>query len=156
MNQEDISRAKALSAEGLVSELYEFIKPFLEKDDPYALYFYSGFSLVEMNESDEEYDKRYVDLLTKAAAANVPEALYRLSTLYFAGDTVELNVEMGKCYLDRSLDLNFGPAKLTVGISLYYGSNGYPKNIEKAVELISDAEKLNIEGASEFLKKINA
>lgn len=154
MNQEEISKANKLYDAGLVYELYEFIEPFLEKDDPYAFYFSSRFSLSDWDESDEEFDKRSLDLLTKAADEGVVEAMYRLSSFYFTGDIVEMNLETGKRYLDSAARLNYGPAKLSLGINLYYGSNGYSKDIEKAVEFISDAVNENVEGASEVLEKI--
>jgi TPR repeat protein len=156
MNQEAIGKANNIYDEGSMSELYEFIQPFLNKDDPYALYLYSLFSLEGWNESDEEYDKRYVDSLTKAAEGNVAEAMYRLSSLYFTGDSVDLNIDIGKSYLDRAMELNFGLAKLSVGINLYHGSNGYPKNIDKSVELVTDSFNDGVEGAEEVLKKIKA
>ncbi len=152
MDQEKIDKANKIYDEGPMAELHKFIKPFLEKNDPYAFYFYSRFSLA--NESNEEYDKRYVDSLTKAAKGNVPEAMYQLSALYFNGDTVELDIEKGKYYLNKAMELNFGFARLSVGINFYYGSNGYPKNIDKAVEIVSEASKDNIEGASEALEKM--
>ncbi len=154
MDQEAIDKANKIYEEGSMDELYEFIKPFLEKNDSYAHYFYSRFSLADWNESDDEYDERYVDSLTKAADGNVPEAMYRLATLYFVGDMVELNEEKGKSLLERAVDLNYAPAKLTEGLNLFYGSNGYRKNIEKAVELVSEASRGDVEGASEALVKI--
>jgi TPR repeat protein len=154
MNQYDISKANELYEKGLVSELNEFLKPFLDNDDPYALYFCSRFSLVEWDETDEEFDQRSLVFLTKAAKADVVEAMYQLSSLYFTGDTVVKDVAKGKRYLDRALELNFGPAKMSVGLNLYYGSNSYPKDIEKAISLISDAKNDNVEGAESVLNRI--
>ena len=154
MNIEEVNKANRLYDKGSIEELYEFIKPFLEKDDPYALYLSAGFSLDEWNESDEEYDKRYVDSHTKAADAGVPESMYRLSVLYYAGDMVERDLEKGRMYLNKALELNYGFAKITVGLNLYHGSNGYPKNIEKAIELLSEAVSENVEDAVEILAKI--
>ncbi len=156
MNQIEVEKANKLYDSGKISELYNFIEPFLKKDDPYALYFSARFSLSEEPESAEEFDQRYIKLLIKAAEGNVPEAMYRLSGLYFVGDIVELNVATGKKYLDKALELNLDVAKLTAGISLYYGSNGYSKNINRAIELITEAEKCNVEGASEFLEKVKS
>jgi len=152
MNQEEVSKANKLYDEGSMSKLYDFIKPFLDKDDPYAFSFYSRFSLSEWNESDEENDARYVDCLAKAAEGNVPEAMYRLSTLYSVGDIVQLNIEKGKHYMESALKLGYSPAKLTLGLYLFYGANGYQKDLGRAAELINQAEDDNVEGADEALK----
>ncbi|WP_086929640.1 sel1 repeat family protein [Agarilytica rhodophyticola] len=156
MNKEEIVIADKIYEEGSMSDLYEFIKPFLEKDDPHAFHYYSCFSLSEWNETDIEFDKRCVESLLKAAEGNVPEAMYRLSTLYFSGDSVELNAEIGKKYLDHALEMNLGLAKLSVGVNTYYGSNGYVKDLDKAIEFVSEAVKDNVDGASETLEKIKA
>jgi len=154
MDREEVLKAYEIYDRGLVDELHEYIKPFLDNDDPYALYFYSTFSLAEWDESLEEMDKRRVELLIRAAKGDVPEAMYQLSALYFVGDTVDMDVDTGKRYLNNALDLNYKYAKWSVGINTYYGSNGYEQDIEKAIELISEAEKDDVEGASEMLVKI--
>ena len=154
MDQDAIDKANKLYDRGSMPRLYNFIKPFLEADDPYALYLSSRFSLSKWKESDEEYDKRYVDSLTKAAEGNVAEAMHQLAALYFVGDGVELDVEKGKSYLDSAMRLNYGIAKFSVGINTYYGSNGYSKDIEKAFELVSEAVQDNVEDAPEVLEKL--
>lgn len=154
MNKEEISKANKLYDEGVTDELYEFIAPFLKEEDPHAFYFYSRFSLPEWNESGEEHDRRYVELLTKAAEGGVAEAMYRLSSLYFTGEIVTFSTETGRRYLDRARELNFGEAKLSVGINLFYGSNGYPKNVEKAFIIVAEAARDNVDGASEVLEKM--
>ncbi len=154
MDKKAIEMADKIYREGSMNKLYEYIKPYLDIGDPYAHYYYSKFSLAEWNESDDDINKRYVDSLVKAAEGNVAGAMYRLSSLYFIGDMVELNVEAGKRYLDRAIGLNFGPAKLSVGINLYYGSNGYPNDIGRAFEMISEAVEDNVEDASEVLQRL--
>lgn len=151
MDQESIDKANKLYDEGLISELHEFIKPYLKVNDPYALYLYAGFSL--LGESDEEYDKRYMDLMTKAAEANVPAAMHQLAALYFVGDGVPMDTEVGRRYLDGAMKLGYGIAKYSVAMNLYYGSNGYSKDIDKAIEIMSEAVKDNVEGAPEALEK---
>ncbi|WP_018016107.1 sel1 repeat family protein [Teredinibacter turnerae] len=154
MDKETISKANKLHEANLVPELYEFIKPFLEDGDPDAYYFYSQFSLPDWGETDDEYDRRYVDSLIKAAKGNVVEAMYRLSSMYLVGDVVDMDIERGKMYLDQALARNFGPAKLTVGLNLYYGSNGYQKDFDRSFNLVTEAAQENVEGASEALLMI--
>jgi TPR repeat protein len=154
MNQDEIIKANRIHDYGSASELYDYIKPFLEKDDPYAFYFYSRFSLREWNESDEEFDKRSLDFLTRAAEDNVVEAMHQVSIFYLLGDTIEMDIERGKWFLDGAVDLGFGPAKLSAGLYFYYGANGYTKDVDKALTLISEAKKGGVDGADEELHKI--
>lgn len=156
MDQDAIDKAKKLYDRGSMSRLYNFIRPYLEADDPYALYLSSSFSLPKWKESVNEMDKRRVDSLTKAAEGNVAEAMHQLAALYFVGDGVELDLEKGKRYLDSAMRLNYGIAKFSVGINTYYGSNGYSKDIEKAFELVSEAIQDDVEGAPEALEKLKA
>ena len=151
MDESSIKKANEIFEKGDMQCLYNHIKPFLEKNDPYAYYFSSRFSLAEWNESEEDYDKRYIEALLKAAEGGVVEAMYRLSSLFLVGDPVEMDVDRGKRYLDRAFELGYGPAKLSLAVNLYYGSNGYAKDIERSIELVSEAEKEGVEGASQAL-----
>lgn len=156
MDKKSRSKADEIYNNASMSELYGFIKPFLDNNDPYAFYYYSKFSLSEWDESDENYDKRYVTSLTKAADGGVADAMYILSALYFTGDSVEQSRETGRKYLDEAVSLNLGKAKLTMGINMFYGSNGYEINIEKSAELISDAVKMNVDNASSVLENLKS
>ena len=155
MNEDEIRKANELFEGGLISDLHYFIRVFLEKNDPYALYFYSRYSLAEWNESDEEFNLRNLDSLTKAANGGVAAAMYRLSSLYYTGENVEVDRCKGMAYLDKALALGYGFAKLTVGINLYYGVNGYPMNVKKALDLLMDAKNDNVEGAASMLEEFN-
>lgn len=154
MNLDEINKANKLYNDDSLEELYGFIRLMIGAGDPHAMYFYSKFSLEEWGESDKEYDERYFSCLRKAAEGGVAGAMYRLSTLYSVGDIVELDNEKANRYLESALKLGYGPAKLTLGINLFYGSNGYRKDLDRAAMLIAEAENDNVEGASEFLREM--
>ena len=154
MDSQEINHANELFDRGLVKQLFEYISPFLETEDPYALYFYSRFSLEEWGESSEEFDKRSLELLMKAAAGRVPEALYRVALAYFVGDGVELDLKKGKELLDQAVELNCGLAKLSLAANHLYGANGYRRNTEIALHLAGDAESENVPGAAELIAVI--
>lgn len=156
MNEDQVCKANNLFDSGLTSELYEFIKPFLKVNDPIAMYFYSCVSLSEWNESDEDFDRRNIELLEKSASAGFAPAMYRLSALYFTGDKGKIDVVAGKRLLDEAFEMGYGPAKLTIGINTYYGVNGYSKSIEKALALISNAKEDGVEGANLVYERIQS
>lgn len=155
MNKEEIKIAKSLYDSGAVNELYALIKPQIEKEDPYALYFYSTFSFPEWNESEQEFDKRNVDCLTKAADGGVVEAMYRLSSYYLLGDMVEKDESRGEKYLSDAVEQGYGPAKLSYGLYLFYGAYGISENREQGSLLIQQAAEQNVEGAEEALQDIS-
>ena len=156
MNETAKIKANELENAGDMSALYEFIRPYLKKNDPFALYLYSRFSLSEWKESVDEFDIRALECLQKAAEGGVAEAMYRLSSSYFTGETVLEDQVLGKRYLDAALAKNFGLAKYSVSLRHFYGVDGYEKNKSKALDLMSEATKENIEGASEMLEMIHS
>ncbi|RYZ81705.1 MAG: hypothetical protein EOO68_35500, partial [Moraxellaceae bacterium] len=60
-------KADQLFENGDVEELYQLIEPFINADDPYALFLYSSFSLERLNEGDDDFEKRSIELLKGAS-----------------------------------------------------------------------------------------
>lgn len=156
MNESEIIKAHEMSEDGPVRELHEYLKPFLDIDDPYAIYLSSTYSLKEWNETVEEMDERSVDCLLKASEAGVAPAMYRLSSAYFTGEVLDVDLRLYKYYLDKAFELGFGPAKLTVGVNHYYGLNGYPEENDKGQKLVREAASEKVEHAAYYLEKIQS
>jgi TPR repeat protein len=102
MNKETLKIAYKLCDEGSVRELYELIKPFIEKEDPYALNFLSSFSLCEWNETDEAFDERSTKLKIKAAEGGVVEAMYQVAVCYFNGEGVPKDFDKAQMYMQEA------------------------------------------------------
>lgn len=98
MNKSQISLAKKLHSQGNAEELYEHIKLDINREDPYAMYFYSTISLVEWDETAEEFDKRRLRCLKKAVDGEVADAAYQLASIYLYGEGVIQDREQGKYY----------------------------------------------------------
>lgn len=156
MNETAKIKANELEDAGDMSALYEFIRPYLKKKDPFALYLYSRFSLSEWKESVDEFDNRALECLQKAAEGGVTEAMYQLSSLYFTGEIVPEDQVLGKRYLDASLAKNFGLAKYSVSLRHFYGVDGYEKNKNKALDLMNEAAQENVDGAIEMLEMMRS
>ena len=64
--------ATQLSKLGEAEKLHDLIKPYIEINDSFALYLYSGYSLPSFNESEEEFSKRNITLLTNCLLYTSP------------------------------------------------------------------------------------
>lgn len=111
MTPDDELLAEKLLEEGNASELYELIAPYLEHRDPVALYYWSCISLADWGESDEDFDRRRVELLEEAADKGVARALYRLACCYMFGEAVEQNEPKARDLAQRALEGGYEPAK---------------------------------------------
>lgn len=114
MNEDEISIANNLYDKGRISELNALLEPFIEEGDPYAYYFCSRYSLPEWEESEEAFNIRHLDMLLKSAKADVAPAMYQLSSMYFSGEMVPVDTNLGRRYLDGALELGYDFAKVTV------------------------------------------
>lgn len=154
LNKDEINTAYGFFENRRMRELHNYLEPFLKLNDPYALYFTSHYSLPEWNESGEEFDQRTSNLRIEAAEAGIAPAMYQLAGDYFNGDVVQKNVQKGRAYMERAIALGHGPSKFSAGMYFYYGAHGYPEDVEKAIELVSEAVKDKVEGAAEALEQI--
>ncbi|WP_020560563.1 SEL1-like repeat protein [Thiofilum flexile] len=117
MNALEIARAKKLYDQGSARKLYNYIKKYLDRHDPYAPYFYSTISLTEWNESYEQGESRRVKLLIESADAGVPEAAYQLACCYLSGgDGVERNWNTALKYIKQAMEKNYEPALATYAV----------------------------------------
>lgn len=152
MNDLEISKAQELSDCGLTREMHDFIKPFLDDNDPYAIYLSGSYSLSEWNETAEEFDRRNIECLLRASNQGVAPAMYRLSSAYYTGEYLNVDMDLYKHYLSKAFELGFGPAKLSVATNYFYGVNGYPEDKSKGLSLIQEAVNENVEGAVSYLE----
>ncbi|TAA47263.1 SEL1-like repeat protein [Corallincola spongiicola] len=106
MNDKDREKIEEFYDREEIDELYIFLKSHIEKEEPYALYIYSSFSLPIWNETDEEFDERRIRLLKKSSSLGCPEAMYQLACCYLYGEGIERDVS--KCIECATQAANLG------------------------------------------------
>ena len=156
MENEIKQQAEALLENGEVEALYELLSPFLEKNDAYAQFLYSSFSLESTGETDDEFEARSMRLLESASEGGVAEASYRLGVIYLYSDFVESNSKSSSEYFERAIAQGHSHSKFTYGFNLYYGLGDVKQDKTRGLKLLEEAAQEGVELASEELKIIHA
>ena len=152
MDEKTKKKAFDLCETGDAEVLWDLIKPYLEKDDPYAHYFYSCFGLPEWNESDEELERRMLKHLQIAAEADIPNAKFRLGCLHFCG-AYGVEEDKVKCsrFIKEAAEAGHSEAKIYYGKDLVFGSFGIQKDVEKGLDYLQQAVDEGADYADEHL-----
>jgi TPR repeat protein len=143
-------RAAQLIDSGDCAQAYQLLKPHIDEDQPEALFLFSKFSI--KSETDEEFERRSVECLERAAAGHYPPALYALGVCYDSGELTAYDPLLAARLFEQAANSGYAKAKLSHGLNLYYGSNGIMKNAAAGLELIRAAADEGVEGAIEFLR----
>jgi TPR repeat protein len=130
---------------------YKLIEPLLAEGNPAALFLYSHFSFSEL-ETEEEFDKRRIEMLRRAAGLGYAPALHALGVCYDTGDLVEGDPSYAATLLKAAAEKGHPKAKFLHGLNLFYASNGMHKDEELGLQLIRDAAQEGVEEAQEYLK----
>ncbi len=146
-------QADQLLEDGDVETLYQLIEPLIKINDPYALLLYSSFSLESMNESDDDFEKRSVELLKIASEGGLAEASYRLGVLYLYGD-LAAEQEQSSVYFERAIAQGHAHSKFTHGFNLYYSTHQNAQQKARGLQLLQEAAAEGIELAAEELNII--
>ena len=149
-------KAEALLEEGELVELYALLAPYLEQGDGYAQFLYSSFSLESLNETEDEFEARSMQLLNSASEAGVAEASYRLGVIYLYGDFVENNSKRSSDYFERAIAQGHSHSKFTYGFNLYYGVGDVQQDKAKGLKLLQEAAQEGIALAADELKMIRS
>lgn len=147
-------QADQLLESGDVEALYQLIEPFIKANDPYALFLYSSFSLERLNESDDDFEKRSVELLKAASEGGLADASYRLGVLYLYGDLASGEDQQSPLYFERAISQGHSHSKFTYGFNLYYGNDQTTQNKTRGIQLLKEAADEGIKLAEEELKII--
>ncbi|MFO1389253.1 tetratricopeptide repeat protein [Cellvibrio sp.] len=147
-------KAEHLLENGDVEELYQLIEPYINARDPYALFLYSSFSLESLNESDDEFEKRSVELLKAASEGGLAEASYRLGVLYLYSDLPENEDAQSSVYFERAIAQGHSHSKFTYGFNLYYSVSQTKQDKNRGLRLMKDAADEGVALAAEELKII--
>lgn len=154
MDEKIKKSAFQLHKEGDAGALFKLIQPFLEKDDPYAHYFYSRIGLTEWNESVEAMERRMLKHLQIAAEGGVPEAKFHLGCMHLWGeDGVGVEKDQIKCarLIKEAAEAGHSEAKIYYGKDLVFGRFGIQKDVEKGLDYLQQAIDEGVEDAEEHL-----
>lgn len=155
MNEKEKGRALKLYENGNLQDLYKFIRPHLDKDDPYAHFLYSKFSLSEWNESDEEFERRYIKHLKLASDGKIPDAMYTLGQLHLYGlDGAEKDERKTTQLLKEAAELGHLLSMFCYGQHLIYGTNGIEKDEELGFRYLEEAHSNGVEEAGPLIQEI--
>ncbi len=149
-------QAEELLENGEVEALYELLSPYLEKNDPYAQFLYSSFSLESTGETEEEFEVRSMKLLETASEGGIAEASYRLGVIYLYGDFADNVSKSSSDYFERAITQGHSHSKFTYGFNLYYGFGDVKQDKTRGVMLLEEAAKEGVASAVEELKIIYA
>ena len=155
MDDPTIALAKQLADEGEVDQLHQLIEPYIAKNDLFALYLYSGYSLVSFNESEEEFSQRNISLLTKASEGGISQASYQMGVNHLYGDDVDQSFREAKKYFERAIVQGHSYTKFTYGFSLYYGTDQNQKDEARGLALMNEAKDEGVELAKVEIDKLN-
>lgn len=147
-------KADQLFENGEVEELYQLIEPFIKANDPYALFLYSSFSLESLNESDDDFEKRSIELLKAASEGGLADASYRVGVLYLYGDLAPEKDQQSSFYFERAIAQGHSHSKFTYGFGLFYGTDQTEQNKPRGLQLLKEAAEEGIKLAEEELKII--
>jgi TPR repeat protein len=155
MEEEIRDKATELFDKGELEALQEVLIPYVEKEDPFALYLSARFSLNESKESEAEYSQRYVRQMISASEGGLAEASYQMGVNHLYGDDVPQDYKLASVYFERAISQGHSYSKFTYGFSLYYGTDQNPKNEKRGLALMREAAKERIEKAVNEIELIN-
>jgi TPR repeat protein len=144
-------KAETLLDGGEVEALYELLSPYLDKNDAYAQFLYSSFSVESSGETDDEFEARSMRLLESASEGGVAEASYRLGVIYLYGDFVENNSKSSGDYFERAIAQGHSHSKFTYGFNLYYGSGDVKQDKARGLKLLEEAAQEGVQLARDEL-----
>lgn len=149
-------KAEALLENGEVEALYELLAPYLERNDAYAQFLYSSFSLESSGETDEQFETRSMKLLESASEGGVAEASYRLAVIYLYGDFSDNNAKSSSEYFERAISQGHAHSKFTYGFNLYYGFGDVKQDKARGLKLLEEAAQEGVQLARDELNMIRA
>lgn len=156
MENEIKQKAEALLENGEVEALYKLLSPYLDRNDPYAQFLYSSFSLESSGETEEEFEARSMRLLESASEGGVAEASYRLGVIYLYGNFVDNSSKSSSDYFERAIAQGHSHSKFTYGFNLYYGSGDVKQDKTRGLTLLEEAAREGVGIALDELKIIRS
>lgn len=150
-----LAKAQELLDSGSARKAHLLIQPLLKASQPDALFLYSTYS-VDRNESNEEFERRSIALLTKASTLGHAGATFVLAGYYDSGDMVLMDKPYAAQLCKRAADAGHVTAKLIYGLDLFYGANGIPQDKALGRRLVEEAAQDGVDGALTRLQELHS
>ncbi len=122
-----VQKAEDLIYEGRLEEAQNHLQPYIQKEDPKALFLFAVTHLFFKNKNVPIG----LNALRKAVDKNYPPALDTLGGLYLHGEFVEKDEKKALEHYKRAADLGYGPSQFNCGI-LYRNGKDISKDSESA------------------------
>lgn len=157
MNNSDqeylLQKAREKIEAGACRAAYKILAPLIVAKCPEALYLYSTFRLIR-KETDEDFEKRSLGILTEAANLGSPEAQYRLGAYYDVGDVVDKDREKAAQLFKLAAEGGHSKAKAFHGLDLFYGLNGISQDKASGMGFLRQAVDEHVDGAEYELQRM--
>ena len=129
-----LQNAESFMNQGKVEEALTALYPYVEKNNPHALYL---MAIIHLSPASHHFNMRKgIALLERAVFQNYGPALDELAGLYLAGEGVEKNEAKALHYYIQASHLGYGPSQFNCGI-MYKEGQGTEKNPQKAYLYLS-------------------
>lgn len=148
-----IKLAEDMINDGRLRKARDILAPLVKESNADALFLCSTFS-ISKDEAEDDFEKRSIDMLTRAAELGHAKATYALAVRYDFGDGVICNKEHAALLFKKSAEGGYSKAKLNYALDLIYGSNGMPQDKSHGITLLKEAAEEGVEGASEELSNL--
>ncbi|MBM3468184.1 MAG: sel1 repeat family protein [Alphaproteobacteria bacterium] len=136
-----LQKSEYLMNQGKLNEAMDTLSPYVEKNDPHALYL---MSMIYLSPTSSHYNfKKGLEFLEKAVFQNYAPALDELAGLYLSGDGVNKNEAKALEYYRQAAHMGYGPSQFNCGI-MYKNGQGTQRDFVKAYLYLSLAS-LNYE-----------
>lgn len=149
-NRHRIDAAKQLMDPGDYSAASRRLTELVEQKVPEALFLASTFS-TSSSESDEQFERRSLEMLRESANLGYLPAMYALANCYEVGDLVEQDSAAAMLWYKRASEGGDDRAKFRYGLALLSGVGG-TQDALLGTKLINEAADAGVEGASEALE----
>jgi TPR repeat protein len=160
-DEENCARAEALidqafhtedeqQYDSLMSQAHHLLAPLVAASVPEAMYLHACCTLYLEGLSEEEQDRRHIDLIRQSAHAGDMRAQFRLGQMYEPESKLEADAAASAYWFEMSAMQGYPYAQWVHGLNLWTG-HGRTQDKALALDFIRRAAEGRFEGAIEFV-----
>jgi TPR repeat protein len=145
-----IADVKASEYEPLLRQAYTLLLPLIDVEYPAALYLHGSYTLSLERLDDSAYEKRYTELIQRAANLGHAKAQFVLGQMYDKEGELGDDPEASASWFEKSALQGYAYAQWVHGLNLLTGI-GLHRNEALGLDFIRKAAEVDFEGAIEFM-----